>query len=155
MKKMERIGIVGGIESHVVTQNRLRGYMEAYESAGIEVDKDIIYVNADREAMIDRAVEKLLEADVDCIVCLDDAVCMQVLNKLRREHVKVPKQMKVASFYDSSILENHVPTITSLSFNVRELGMTACRILLDMIEGKEVEKRTLLGYEVILKESTK
>lgn len=155
MKKMERIGIVGGIESHVVTQNRLRGYMEAYENAGIAVDKDIIYVNADREAMIERAVEKLLEADVDCIACLDDAVCMQVLNKLRREHVKVPEQMKVASFYHSSILENHIPSITSLSFNVRELGMTACHILLDMIEGKEVEKRTLLGYEVILKESTK
>jgi len=67
MKKMERIGIVGGIESHVVTQNRLRGYMEAYENAGITVDKDIIYVNADREAMIERAVEKLLEAEVDCI----------------------------------------------------------------------------------------
>ncbi len=155
MKKMERIGIVGGIESHVVTQNRLRGYMEAYENAGITVDKDIIYVNADREAMIERAVEKLLEAEVDCIACLDDAVCMQVLNKLRQEHVKVPEQMKVASFYDSSVLENHIPSITSLSFNVRELGMTACRTLLDMIEGKEVEKRTLLGYEVILKESTK
>lgn len=155
MKKMERIGIVGGIESHVVTQNRLRGYMEAYENAGITVDKDIIYVNADREAMIERAVEKLLEAEVDCIACLDDAVCMKVLNKLRQEHVKVPEQMKVASFYDSSVLENHIPSITSLSFNVRELGMTACRTLLDMIEGKEVEKRTLLGYEVILKESTK
>lgn len=155
MKKMERIGIVGGIESHVVTQNRLRGYMEAYENAGITVDKDIIYVNADREAMIERAVEKLLEAEVDCIACLDDAVCMQVLNKLQQEHVKVPEQMKVASFYDSSVLENHIPSITSLSFNVRELGMTACRTLLDMIEGKEVEKRTLLGYEVILKESTK
>lgn len=155
MKKMERIGVIGGMESHVVTQNRLRGYMEAYENAGIAVDKDIIYVNADRDAMIDRAVEKLLEAKVDCIACLDDAVCMQVLKKLRQEHVKVPEQMKVTSFYDSSVLENHVPTITSLSFNVRELGMTACHTLLEMIEGKEVAERTLLGYEVILKESTK
>lgn len=155
MKKMERIGIVGGIESHVVTQNRLQGYMEAYENVGIQVDKDIIYINADKQAMIDRAVEKLLEAEVDCIACLDDAVCIQVLNKMRRENVRVPEDMKVASFYDSSVLDNHMPSITSLSFNVRELGMTACRVLLDMIEGKEVEGRTLLGYEVILKESTK
>lgn len=155
MKKMERIGIVGGIESHVVTQNRLHGYIEAYENAGIAVDKDIIFVNADRQAMIHRAVEKLLAAEVDCIVCLDDAVCIQVLNKLRIEEVRVPEDMKVASFYDSSVLDNHMPSITSLSFDVRELGMTACRVLLDMIEGKEVEERTLLGYEVILKESTK
>lgn len=155
MKKMQRIGIVGGIESHVVTQSRLQGYIEAYENAGLTVDKSIIHVNADREAMIERAVEKLLGADVDCIVCLDDAVCMQVLNKLRKENIRVPEDMKVASFYDSSVLENHMPSITSLSFNVRELGMTACRTVLDMIEGKKVARRTLLGYEVILKESTK
>lgn len=155
MKKLERIGIIGGIESHVVTQSRLQGYIEAYESAGLTIDKDIIYVNADREAMVERAVEKLLEANVDCIACLDDGVCMKVLNKLHKEDVRVPEEMKVASFYDSSVLENHIPSITSLSFNVRELGMTACRILLDTIEGKEVEERTLLGYEVTLKESTK
>lgn len=155
MKKMQRIGIVGGIESHVVTQSRLQGYIEAYENAGLTVDKSIIHVNADREAMIERAVEKLLGADVDCIVCLDDAVCMQVLNKLQKENIRVPEDMKVASFYDSSVLENHMPSITSLSFNVRELGMTACRTVLDMIEGKKVARRTLLGYEVILKESTK
>ncbi|NLK77428.1 MAG: LacI family transcriptional regulator [Clostridiales bacterium] len=155
MKKMRRIGIVGGIESHVVTQSRLNGYLEAYENAGLAIEKDIIFVNADREAMIERAVEKMLEAKVDCIACLDDAVCMQVLNKLRKENVRVPEEVKVASFYDSSILDSHMPSITSLSFNVRELGMTVCHTLLDMIEGKQVEQRTLLGYEVILKESTK
>ena len=155
MKNMKRIGLVGGSESHVVTQNRLQGYLEAYENAEVAVDKNIIYVNADREAMIDRAVEKLLAAGVDCITCLDDSVCMQVLNKLRREHIRVPEEMKVASFYDSSVLDNNMPSITSLSFDVRELGMTACRTLLDMIEGKKVETQTLLGYEVTLKESTK
>ena len=104
--------------------------------------------------MSQRAVEKLLQEQVDCIVCLDDAVCMHVLNKLRKEHISVPKQMKVASFYDSSILENNLPSITSLSFNARELGTVACKTLMELIEGNAVKQRTLLGYEVILKEST-
>lgn len=155
MKQMRRIGLVGGIESHVVTQSRVRGYMQAYQNAGIPVDKDIIYVNADRDAMVERAAEKLLGADVDCIVCLDDAVCIQVLNKLRKEKIKIPRDIKVASFYDSSVLENNIPSITSLAFDAKELGMTACRTLMDMIEGEEVKEQNLLGYEVILKESTK
>lgn len=33
--------------------------------------------------------------------------------------------------------------------------MVACKTLLDLIEGIEVDKRTLLSYEVVLKESTK
>lgn len=155
MKKMNRIGLIGGVESHVVTQSRLRGYVEAHEMLGIPVDKNIIYVNVEKEIMIERAVEKLLEDGADCIVCLDDAVCIHVLNKLRKENIAVPQQMKVASFYDSSILENNLPSVTSLCFDARELGIVACKTLLELIEGNEVEQRTLLGYEVILKESTK
>ena len=37
----------------------------------------------------------------------------------------------------------------------KELGMEACRTLLDLIDGKQVKERTLLPYEVVLKESTK
>lgn len=58
-------------------------------------------------------------------------------------------------FYDSTILENHVPSITSLAFDAKELGKVACRTLLDLVEGLEVKQKTLLPYEVVLKESTK
>ncbi len=155
MKDMKRIGLIGGIESHVVTQNRLKGYLEAHEQAGILIDQDIVFVNMEKEVMIERAVEKLLEEQVDCVACLDDAVCMHVLNKLHKEQISIPEQIKVVSFYDSSILEHNLPTITSLSFNARELGMVACKTLLELIEGNTVKQKTLLGYEVILKESTK
>ena len=33
--------------------------------------------------------------------------------------------------------------------------MVACKTVLDVIEGREVKERTLLPYEVVLKESTK
>lgn len=155
LKGMERIGLIGGIESHVVTQSRLQGYMDAYKMAGVPIDKDIIYVNIEKDVLIEWGVEKLLEHKVDCIVCLDDAVCIHVLNKLRKENIGVPEQIRVASFYDSTILENNLPSVTSLYFDARELGNVACKTLLDMIEGYQVETKTLLGYEVVLKESTK
>ena len=100
-------------------------------------------------------VEEVLEKGADCIVCMDDAICIQVLRKLRQEHIKVPQDIRVASFYNSSVLENNIPSITSLSFNARELGMEACKNLLAQIEGETVPDRTLLSYEVVLKESTK
>jgi DNA-binding LacI/PurR family transcriptional regulator len=53
------------------------------------------------------------------------------------------------------VLDNNVPSITSLDFDSKELGMVACKTLLDLIEGVNVETRTLLPYEVVLKESTK
>ena len=38
---------------------------------------------------------------------------------------------------------------------VEELGRKACGLLLQILEGEEVEGRTLLGYEVRMRESTK
>ncbi len=155
MKNMKRIGLIGGIESHVVTQSRIQGYVDAHEQAGAAINQEIVYVNIEKEVMIERAVEKILSEGVDCIVCMDDAVCIYVLNKLRKEKIAIPDKMKVASFYDSSILRNNLPSITSLSFNARELGVVACKVLMEVVDGNVVKPQTLLGYEVILKDSTK
>lgn len=155
LKGMKKIGLIGGIQSHVVTQSRLQGYIEAYKTAGLPLDKNIIYINVEKDILIEQGVERLLANGVDCIACLDDAVCIQVLNKLRRENIQVPEQMRVASFYDSTVLENNLPSVTSLAFDARELGNVACKTLLEAVEGKQTDSRTLLGYEVVLKESTK
>lgn len=155
MKSLKKIALIGGDETHVVTQNRLRGFREAYDKMGFEVDESLLYLNLDNHILIDKVVKEALERKVDCILCMDDAVCSRVLKMLREQHIKVPQDVKLASFYNSTILENSVPSITSLSFNAKELGMVACRTLLDLVEGTEVKERTLLPYEVVLKESTK
>lgn len=155
MKQLKQIALIGGDEGHVVTQSRLRGFREAYQKMGESVDESLLFLSLDNNVLIDKIVKEVLERKVDCILCMDDAITSRVLRTLRELHVKVPDEIRVASFYNSSILENSVPSITSLSFDSKELGMVACRTLLEVIEGKEVKTRTLLPYEVVLKESTK
>lgn len=155
MKQLKKIALVGGDEDYVVTQSRLRGFKEAYQKMGELIDESLLFLNMENKVMVDKTVKDILERNVDCILCMDDAVCSRVLKTLREEHVKVPQGVRVASFYNSTILENNVPSITSLSFDAKELGMVACKTLLDVIEGIPVKERTLLPYEVVLKESTK
>lgn len=155
MKKLKRIALVGEDEGYVVTQSRLSGFKEAYEQMGETVDEELLYLNPENRVRVDKTVNEILEQDVDCILCMDDAVTSRVLKVLREKHVKVPQDVRVASFYDSTILEDHVPSITSLSFDAKELGRVACRTLLDLVEGLDVKEKTLLPYEVVLKESTK
>ena len=154
-KGLKRIALIGEDEGYMVTQSRLRGFWEAYEQLGEQPDKSLLYLSVENRVDVDKAVNDILERKADCILCMDDAVAGRVLLVLRKKHLKVPGDVRIASFYDSTILENHMPSVTSLSFDAKELGSTACRILLDVIEGKAAEPRTLLPYEVILKESTK
>lgn len=155
MKQLKKIALIGGDERHVVTQSRLRGFREAYQKMGLTPDENLLYLNLENSVLVDKMVEEILEKKVDCILCMDDAICSRVLKKLRMEHKEVPRDVKVASFYNSTVLENNVPSITSLKFDAKELGMVTCRTLLDLIDGLEVKQRTLLPYEVVLKESTK
>lgn len=155
MKRMKKIALIGGNEEHVVTQSRLMGFKDAFADSGTAVDESLIYMNLDNPVLLDGKLDDIIKREVDCIVCMDDAICMEVLYKLHREGISVPDQIRVASFYNSSMLETHDPSITSLDFDAKELGMLVCRTLLDMIEGQKVQKKTLLGYEVRLRESTK
>ena len=155
MKRMKKIALIGVNEEHVVTQSRLMGFKDAFADSGTAVDESLIYMNLDNPVLLDGKLDDIIKREVDCIVCMDDAICMEVLYKLRREGISVPDQIRVASFYNSSMLETHDPSITSLDFDAKELGMLVCRTLLDMIEGQKVQKKTLLGYEVRLRESTK
>ena len=155
MKRMKKIALIGGNEEHVVTQSRLKGFKDAFRDNGLPVDESLIYMNLDNPVLLDGKLDDIIKRDVDCIVCMDDAICMEVLNKLRRAGIVVPDQIRVASFYNSSMLETPDPSITSLDFDAKELGMLVCRILLDIVEGNKVQKKTLLGYEVRLRESTK
>lgn len=155
MKHMYRIALIGEDEGYVVTQSRLNGYLDAYAQMGLPVDENLLFLNPENRVRVDKTVNEILEQKVDCILCMDDAVAGRVLRVLREKKIQVPRDVRVASFYDSTILDDYSPSITSLAFDAKELGMTACRTLLDLMEGIEVKERTLLPYEVVLKESTK
>ncbi len=154
MRGIRKMALIGGNKTHVVTRKRLQGYMDAYLEQSLSADNSLVYMDVENSVMTDKVVEELIARHAECVICMDDSICAHVLNKLRKEKIRVPADIKVASFYNSTLLETNIPSITSLSFDVQELGMVTCKTLIDHIDGKEVQRRTLLGYEVSMKEST-
>lgn len=155
MKGIQSMGLIGGNSSHTVTEYRLAGYRDAFSAAGVEPEEESIFLDAEPGFRIDKAVEALLSKKVQCIVCMDDSICVNALNKLRRDGVRIPDSIKIASLFNSPQLEAASPAVTSLNFDTATLGREACRILMNYIDGKEVNKRTLLGYDIAIKDSTK
>jgi DNA-binding LacI/PurR family transcriptional regulator len=111
-------------------------------------------LDCDKADKVRRAVGESVSAGVDCIVCEDDRICQMVMEKLKEMEIEVPADLKLASFYDSKLLQNYKPPITALKYDPTDLGKKACETLLAVIKGKKVENRQLLGYEVMLKGST-
>lgn len=155
MKGIKKIALIGGSMRHVVNQTRRKGFEMGLIEQGIGRDDSMIYMDCESDSMVEQAVEKCLQAKAECIICTDDRVCSVVLNKLNQDGISIPEQIKVASFYNSDMLDSYKPAITSLCYDSKELGKVACMTLFDYISGKQVHKKVLLGYEVMLKGSTK
>ncbi|MCM1307747.1 MAG: LacI family transcriptional regulator [Butyrivibrio sp.] len=155
MKGLRRIGLIGGSSTHTVTEQRLAGFMDAFDDAGLELDGDSIFLDAETGFWLDKAVEALMARGTECIVCMDDSICVNAINKLGRDGIKIPSDVKIASFFDSPRLEAGIPAVTALNFDTATLGREACRILMNLIDGREVSHRTLLGYDIAIKDSTK
>lgn len=152
---LRKIALIGGDERFVVTGSRLRGFQEAVAARGgadAGIRADVTLNVRDMEAA-ERAVERLVRRETECIVCMDDFLCGCVLNALQARRIAVPGQMQVASFYDSTVLENRLPPVTSIRFDMEELGGKACGQLLHVLNGEPAKRRVLLGYEVRMRES--
>ena len=149
-----RIGLIGGSRNYVVNRTREQGYRDAFRMAQTAPDETLIFRNCNGNDSVEHAINKLMAAGAECIVCMDDAICLSVLQILTEKNISVPTQMQIASFYDSTILMNNKPSITSLLFDDKALGALTCRVLLRYIQGEEVQGRTVLGYELISREST-
>ncbi|MCR5670136.1 MAG: LacI family transcriptional regulator [Butyrivibrio sp.] len=154
-KGMKRIALIGGSTGHMITRIRYKAFADAFSEAGLPLDESLVYLEIEDVTKVDGIVKEALKKDIDCIICMDDALAGEVLSKCRDEHIIIPDDLRLASFYNSSILESAMPSVTSLNFNDRNLGVVAAKTLLDLIDGEQVTNKVLGGYEVILKESTK
>ena len=154
-KGMRKIAIVGSNRNHVVTNARFNGYCSGLEDNHISVNPDYVFLNADNKFRIEGIVDEIILRKVDGIVCMDDTLCRWIITRLRRAQIRVPGQIRVASCYDSDLLEDYTPSVTSIRFDAVELGRVAAGVLLDKISGQNVEIRTLLGHEIIVRDSTK
>lgn len=151
---LRKIGLIGGSKNYVVNRTRMRGYQEAFARARQELDETLVFEDCDSPARIQDAVDCLIRARAECIVCMDDVVCLSVLQILAKKDIAVPHQIQVASFYDSALLKNNKPAITSLGFDDKALGALTCKTLLDYIGGKEVQGKTRVDYELVTRAST-
>ncbi len=148
-KKMHRIALIGGDANHTITQKRMMGFREGLLLHNRKILDNLIYLNCSTKDKVYQAVEELVEKCAECIVCMDDKICRQVLMKLRKMHFNVPKDMEVASFYNSIFLKEYASIITTLEFDERALGMLACEKLINRMEMGECDSKVFTKYTLI------
>ncbi len=154
-KGFQRLALIGSRGPLVITDSRYRGFLAAYENAGIPTEEAMIYLDTITEQRIAAIVDEILRKEMQGIICMDEKITTMVMAELKNRNVRVPQDIRLASFYNSKELEQSTPAITAIDVDDEALGSIAVKILLRMIEGdSETGSRFLKNYQVMMREST-
>lgn len=140
---------------YTAAQERLRGYREALDAAGIPQDPALV-ATGDFDAPSGHAamVGLLARTDLSAVFVASDVVALGAISALRDAGRRIPGDVSVVGFDDIPLSMYFDPPLTTVRLPAFELGQAAGQALLERIADPDATRRTLLPTELIVRAST-
>ena len=154
-----RIGIVTSANRYLSSENRLRGYLDALDAAGIAKDDALIaYASADYSfASGKQAARDLLSLPEppSAIFCVSDILALGVIAAAGKMGLQVPWDLSVTGFDDVDYTTMFHPYLTTVAVPCYELGRSSMLLLYDHIQQKPgAQQAVYLPHQLVQRETT-
>ena len=136
-KGKRRIAFLLGQDYLQLYHDRFSGYKNALLRNGIELDQDLVWHGYDGSDRIATTVvsDKINSGvDVDAIFCASENLAIDTIHALSELGMKVPDDISVLGYDNTPIAELFIPKITGIGQPVKDMGVKAVDVLVDMIE---------------------
>jgi LacI family repressor for deo operon, udp, cdd, tsx, nupC, and nupG len=152
-----RIGVISGSRENPHAIDRMKGYRQAMQAAGLGLDEALIQYgdfSMESGARAARALAALPQRPT-ALFSMNDEMAIGALQALAQAGLSVPGDMAVSGFDDIKFAAHTIPPLTTVAQPGTEMGAKACEILLDRIEGKNQDNEVhILPHRLILRDST-
>lgn len=130
-------------------EQRLDGFLKT-----VKVHKEIEYGVVSGMNFIQK-VDSLLDSSTKktALFCSGDTFALDIIKHLRAKGKKVPQDVGIMGFDGIDTLEYVTPALGTVLYPVEKTGKKAVENLVEMINGKSIEKRILMKYKIIDGES--
>jgi DNA-binding LacI/PurR family transcriptional regulator len=179
----ERIGLILGPAGHVPSARKLAGFAEFHQARGNKqaqggkkargelarrdkqirdgkqplgggrwrdwVDHTVFTVEGGRGA-----ATRLLAAGATGLVCGSDALALGAIRAVRKRGLRVPGDVSVIGFDDSSYMAVTDPPLTTVRQPVRAMAAAAVTSLLEQLDGRPAGPEVLFDPELIVRATT-
>lgn len=129
-------------------EDRVNGYTGALTKNGLSADESLVklirYENIDRD--VELALKDLIarHPDLDAVYALNNHIATSVLKALRKKEFEKYAKLGLACFDDIELFNLIDKKVISVSQPTEEIGKNASMLVLDIIEGKQVNKSNLV-----------
>lgn len=153
----KKILMVSGVHSDSYTVKE-KCFEEMMNEIGIDAKNYLVRVeegNSPETADLtaDILLEVLPKTDATAIFCCNDLMAVGALNACKYLELKVPEDISIMGYDNTSIANIFMPKLTSVDQNMFQLGRTAAQLLIEKIETGQTKRQTFYNT-VVEREST-
>ena len=152
-KGKHRIAYLQGQENLKLYRDRFDGYVRALDKHRIPFDECLVWYGfEDSENVVSRIVEGKIKSglDVDAVFCSSDNLAVETIHAITELGLKIPSDISVLGYDNVPISEMLVPRLTAIGQPFKEMGKKAVDVLIDLIEGKEMDEGKNYVFEPFL-----
>lgn len=150
----DRIGVISGPMNMGWSRDRLVGYREALEEAGMGLPDAYIRVGYFDEASGYACMTQLLEVGVNAVCAANDMMAIGAMRAIRECGLVVGEDVGVVGYDDMPAAMTTDPRLTTVRQPIREMGMMASQMLASLLDGQVstcIQK--ILPVELVVRES--
>lgn len=137
---------------------RTRGYQAALDELGIDRD-DSLLIRC--EVWTPQTGAEALDSYLDsnplpeALFCFTDSMAIGALSVLWKRGIKVPQDIAVAGFDDIADGQYAVPSLTTVSFDKRQIAKEALRLLTERMTDRGVGQRVVaIDFQIVERDSS-
>ncbi len=148
-----RIASIDGPANMQAAIDRSEGWQGAMRAAGM---RDDLRAQGDfTRASGASAMKKLLELapDLDAVFVASDLMATGAISTLREQGRRVPEDVAVVGFDDSSAATSGEINITTVHQPSREMGAEMARMLLALLRGEPTERERVMPTRMVIRDS--
>jgi LacI family transcriptional regulator len=154
-----RIAFVDGPEQVLTSGDRLQGYRDGLEAAGLPFDERLVRSGGFSEAGGRAALAALFETapGFTAVFCANDAMALGCMVELRARGLAIPDDMSLVGFDDIPTAQWLHPQLTTVRVPMEEIGAAGVARLLALLDGDapETDRRVNVHpCELIVRAST-
>lgn len=150
----KNILFVPGPKNSNSAKKRFKAYLDIMKSEGLKFDKGDLHFG---DFTIEHGFETINRIEniskYTAIFCCNDLIALGAMAALNKKQIKVPRDISIIGVDDIELSKISSPPLTTMKQPAYKLGASSCRMLIDSINDKTIEKNILLDQSLIIRDS--